>query len=402
MKVLVGVTGGIAAYKSAELVRELQQHDIDVQVAMTEAAEKFIAPLTFSGLTGNPVLTSLWNSDHAVLDGAIEHIAVAQRIEVLVIAPATADFLARLAHGLAGDYLSTVCLATTAPIVVAPAMNVNMWENVATQANLDLLRQRGVIVVPPEDGYLACGMVGGGRLAPIANIVGAVLSAVNRKQDLAGRRVMVTAGGTREPIDPVRYLGNRSSGKMGHALAQAARDRGAQVLLITASALPIPDGCEAVHVTTASEMEAAVLAHLPKTSMVIMAAAVADFRPSNVSAQKIRRSGKLMLELKPTEDIVKKIVEQRSPGTRVIAFAAETEDIESNGREKLRRKGVDALVSNDVSLQHRGFDSDSNAGFFLTPDTTVTIPESSKRAMADQVLDEVLLLDSRAVTASSR
>ncbi|QHN02545.1 bifunctional phosphopantothenoylcysteine decarboxylase/phosphopantothenate--cysteine ligase CoaBC [Granulicella sp. WH15] len=397
MNVLVGVAGGVAAYKAAELVRALQNRGVDVQVAMTRSAEEFIRPLTFAALTGHQVFTSLWKPSAEATSGeagpfSIEHIAVAQQIDALVIAPATANTIARLAHGLADDFLTTLALATTAPILLAPAMNVNMWNHPATQANLRTLESRGVQIVPTGSGYLACGMTGGGRLADPEVIAEAVLQRLLKTKDLTNEHILITAGGTREPIDPVRFLGNRSSGKMGHALAEEAAARGAAVTLVTASTLAAPAGCTVVRVETARQMMHAVLDHLPATTIIIGAAAVADFRVAEVAGSKIRRNGPLTLELEPTEDIIARVVAGRSANTLVVAFAAETDSPEQNGRAKLLRKGADAIVINDVSLPGLGFDSDSNAGIFLTPTVSVPLPESSKRLMAARILDQTVAL----------
>jgi phosphopantothenoylcysteine decarboxylase/phosphopantothenate--cysteine ligase len=430
-RVTVGVCGGIAAYKAAELVRELQQLGADVHVVMTRGAEEFIRPLTFASLTGHKVITSLWSHDVGVgtddsglaaepasgLDeqGQIEHIAEAQAADAVVIVPATAHVLAKMAHGLADDFLTTMLLATTAPVVVAPAMNVNMWNHPATRANVKLLRERGVVFVEPNSGYLACGMMGSGRLASVEAIAQAVMMALagkqpergraSRKKDLVGETVLVTAGGTREAIDPVRYLGNRSSGKMGYAIAEAAQRRGAQVVLVSApTALTPPARCAFVPVTSAEEMRAAVMEHLAKATVVVKAAAVADFRMPAVAAEKLRREGHLHLELEPTEDIVRGVVEASrrrgdGPGTLVIAFAAEMDANVERARAKLKAKGADAIVLNDVSRPGIGFDSDRNAAAFVTAERAVDIPEMSKRDMADRILDQVLGL--RAGVAAS-
>ncbi|HWG18722.1 MAG TPA: bifunctional phosphopantothenoylcysteine decarboxylase/phosphopantothenate--cysteine ligase CoaBC [Acidobacteriaceae bacterium] len=389
-RVVVGVCGGVAAYKAAELVRALQQRGCEVRVAMTRAAEEFVRPLTFSSLTGRRVLTSLWNDNQA--DSEIEHIAEAQWADVVVIAPATAHFLAKMAHGLADDFLSTMLMATTAPVVVAPAMNVNMWNHPATRANVATLRERGVRFVDPDAGYLACGMVGSGRLAEVSAIADAVMEATRPSAtlDLAGETVLVTAGGTREALDPVRFLGNRSSGKMGYAIAEEARGRGAEVILVSApTALTPPAGCAFVPVTTAEEMRAAVMEHLARATVVIGAAAVADFRAASVSDAKLRREGGRTLRLEPTEDILRSASEARRTGTLVIAFAAEMDlDIE-RARAKMRAKGADAVVLNDVSREGLGFDSDRNAGVFVTADAAVDLPEGTKQEMADRILEEV-------------
>ncbi len=390
MRVLLGVTGGIAAYKAAELARLLQAAELEVQVAMTAAAEEFVRPLTFAALTGRQVLGSLWGpATQGEGEFAIEHIAVAQAIDALVIAPATANCLAKLAQGLADDLISTLYLATEAPVIVAPAMNVNMWNHPATQANVRMLEGRGAEIVAPGAGYLACGMTGSGRLAEVEAIAAAVLGRLARRQDFAGEHVLVTAGGTREAIDPVRFLGNRSSGRMGHALAEAAAERGARVTLVTASGLDGPAGQETVRVNTAAEMHAAVLARLDQATVVIGAAAVADFRVSEVSPEKLRRGGRMTLELEATEDLIAEVAERRLPGTLVVAFAAETADLAANARAKLLRKGVDAIVANDVSGAGIGFDAGRNAGLWLTPETTEELEESSKRVMAERILDRV-------------
>lgn len=399
MKVMVGVSGGIAAYKAAEVVRALQRQALEVRVTMTDAARQFIQPLTFAALTGHRVVTSLWpDADPASFAdshgaSSIDHIAEAQWADALVVAPATADILARFAHGLASDFLSTMYLATTAPVLVAPAMNVNMWEHPATQANLDLLRERGVRVIEPEAGYLACGMVGAGRMAEPEYIATQVLNALGRSHDLAGETVLITAGGTREALDPVRFLGNRSSGKMGYALAEAAQSRGAKVILISGpSALHPPAHVEVVRVTTADEMRDAVLSRMSEGTLIIKAAAVADYRPAAVAGQKLKRTGPLTLELTPTEDILAEVVRKRRPGQLIVGFAAETENPLENGRAKLLRKGVDAIVLNDVSKEGVGFDSDSNRATFLTTSTAIDLPEMPKRKLADRILDEVVAL----------
>jgi phosphopantothenoylcysteine decarboxylase/phosphopantothenate--cysteine ligase len=406
-KVTVGVSGGIAAYKAAELVRELQQHGVEVRVVMTRAAQEFIQPLTFSSLTGHKVITTMWSEDAQPAtgldgEGQIEHISEAQWPDAIVIAPATAHMLARMAHGLADDFLSTMLLATTAPVIVAPAMNVNMWNHPATRANLELLEARGVTIVPPDSGYLACGMTGSGRLADVQAIAQAVLGVLGEpaQQDLAGETILVTAGGTREAIDPVRFLGNRSSGKMGYALAEAARRRGAEVILVSApTSLTPPERCAFVPVTSAEEMRAAVMEHLPAATVVIGAAAVADFRMPAIAAEKLRREGPLHLDLEPTEDILRGVVETSRPGTLVIAFAAETGSSIPRARQKLLAKGADAIVLNDVSQPGIGFDSDRNAATFITRDYAIDIPEMSKREMADRILDQLIALRAAASTA---
>jgi phosphopantothenoylcysteine decarboxylase/phosphopantothenate--cysteine ligase len=396
MKVTVGVSGGIAAYKAAELVRDLQKQALDVHVVMTQAAQRFIQPLTFAALSGHKVITGLWTSeaaDSGDVASAIEHIDAAQTTDALVVAPATADLLAKFAHGIADDFLTTMYLATAVPVIVAPAMNVNMWQHPATQANLETLAKRNVRIVAPESGYLACGMVGAGRLAENQAIVDAVLSVLHRRNDLAGETVLVTAGGTREALDPVRFLGNRSSGKMGYAVAEAAQNRGARVILVTApTALRPPANCEVIPVTTTAEMRAAVMSRLDQATIVVKAAAVADYRPRVQAGQKLRRSGPLTLDLEPTQDILAEVVERRRPGMLIIGFAAETQDAVAHGRDKLLRKGADAIVLNDVSHEGVGFDSDRNAVTFLTHDRAIELPEMTKRELADEILNEVVTL----------
>ena len=396
--VLLGVCGGIAAYKSIELVRELQRRGANVRVIMTRSAQEFVQPLTFASLTGYKVFTSLWDApaDAAV----IEHIAQAQWADVLLIAPATANTLAKLNHGLADDFLSASYLATKAQVIFAPAMNANMWDHAATRANVAALEQRGHRVIAPESGYLACGMTGDGRFADIESIVQEVFEPLNPPRDLIGETVLITAGGTREPIDPVRYLGNRSSGRMGYALAAAAERRGARVILVSApTALTPPPRCEVLPVETAEDMHAAVLYRLSEATIVIKAAAVADFRIRHVSAEKLHRDAPLVLELEPTEDITRSVVEQRAPGTLVIAFAAEMGFDIVRAREKLFRKGADAIVLNDISRAGIGFDSDRNAAVFLTDETEVHLRESSKDDIAFQILDQVSALRSHHMLA---
>ncbi|HEY1528827.1 MAG TPA: bifunctional phosphopantothenoylcysteine decarboxylase/phosphopantothenate--cysteine ligase CoaBC [Candidatus Angelobacter sp.] len=395
MKVALGVTGGIAAYKAAELVRLLQDRGIRVQVVMTRAAQEFVRPLTFAALSGEKVITDLFGAgaqnEAANIDSAVEHVAVAQTIDALVIAPATADAIAKFAHGEANDFLTTLFLATTAPVVVAPAMNVNMWENAATQANVQTLRARGFSVVEPDSGYLACGMIGAGRLAANETIVLAVLKALKAEQDLTGEIVLVTAGPTREPIDPVRYIGNRSSGKMGYALAEAALRRGAKVILISGpTALKPPTSAEVIQVQTAQQMRDAVMAYFDRATIVIKAAAVADFTV-RVADEKIKRKGPMSLELEPTTDILAEIGGKK--GNRiVIGFAAETNDVMANARKKLENKSLDAIVLNDVSQPGIGFDSERNAVTILTHSGAEAVPETSKWEVAHRVLDAVVKL----------
>jgi phosphopantothenoylcysteine decarboxylase/phosphopantothenate--cysteine ligase len=393
MKVALGVTGGIAAYKAAELVRLLQDRGIRVQVIMTRAAQEFVRPLTFAALSGEKVITGMFSpgEKHAAnIDSAIEHIAVAQSIDALLVAPATADVLAHFAQGIASDFLTTLYLATTAPVVVAPAMNVNMWNHPATQANLEILRQRGVKIVEPDSGYLACGMTGSGRLAENEAVVAAVLESLGAAQDFTGETVLITAGPTREKIDPARYLTNRSSGRMGFAVAEAALRRGARVLLVSGpTALTPPTAAEITRVESAEQMRDAVLNLLPQSTIVIKTAAVSDYRAKLASPQKIKRAGPLTLELEPTADILKEI-SLRKQSQIVVGFAAETENVLENARQKLAAKQLHAIVVNDVSREGIGFDSDRNEVTIITQDQVVEVPETTKWEVAQRVLDQVV------------
>ena len=398
MKVALGVSGGIAAYKAAEIVRLLQDRGVRVQVIMTRAGQQFVQPLTFAALSGEKVITDMFaaGGEQPNIDSAVEHIAVAQTIDALLVAPATADVLAKFAQGIAGDFLTTLYLATTAPVVVAPAMNVNMWNHPATQANLEILKKRGVKIVEPGEGYLACGMTGPGRLAENDLIVAATMQALGASQELAGETVLITAGPTREKIDPVRYLSNRSSGRMGYALAEAALRRGARVLLVTGpTALTPPGAAEVTRVESAAEMSQAVLSLLPQVSIVIKTAAVADYRPKAVAGQKIKRHGTMSLELEPTADILVEIA-RRKKAQIVVGFAAETENVLENARRKLAAKSLDAIVVNDVSREGLGFDSDRNAVTIITHDEVVEVPETTKWEVAQRVLDQVIRLRKRA------
>ena len=402
MKIALGVSGGIAAYKAAEIVRLLQERGVRVQVIMTKAAQEFVRPLTFAALSGERVITDIFSGDENSpnIESAVEHIAVAQSIDALLVAPATADVVAKFAQGIANDFLTTLYLATTAPVVLAPAMNVNMWSHPATQANLDLLRKRGVKIVEPGDGYLACGMTGPGRLAENEAIVAALLEATGATQDLAGETILITAGPTREKIDPVRYLTNRSSGRMGYALAEAALRRGARVLLVSGpTALTPPAAAEIALVESAAEMREAALRLLPEATVVIKTAAVADYRPRQIADQKMKRSGPRSLELEPTEDILAEIA-RRKGSQIIVGFAAETQNVLENARKKLASKILDAIVVNDVSREGVGFDSDRNAVTIITHDEIVEVPETSKWEVAQRVLDQVIRLRKRALSAS--
>jgi len=395
MKIALGVTGGIAAYKAAEVLRMLQDRGIRVQVIMTRAAQEFVKPLTFAALSGEKVITGMFSTGEERepnIDSAIEHIAVAQSIDALVVVPATADILAHFAQGIATDFLTTLYLATTAPVVVAPAMNVNMWNHPATQANLDVLRKRGVKIVEPGAGYLACGMVGQGRLAENDAVVATVLEVLGASQGLSGETVLITAGPTREKIDPVRYLTNRSSGRMGYALAEGALRRGARVILVSGpTSLTPPGAAELTRVESTEEMRDAVLQFLPQASIVIKTAAVADYRPKSVAGQKIKRKGPMTLELEATRDILKDLSSKKTSQI-VVGFAAETQNVLENARQKLLSKNLDAIVVNDVSREGIGFDSDRNAVTIITRDDVVEVPETTKWEVAQRVLDQVVKL----------
>ena len=397
MKIALGVTGGIAAYKAAEIVRLLQDRGIRVQVVMTRAAQEFVRPLTFAALSGEKVITSMFapgeqHGQEPNIDSAIEHIAVAQSIDALVVAPATADVLAHFAQGIANDFLTTLYLATTAPVIVAPAMNVNMWNHEATQANLQILRQRGVKIVEPGAGYLACGMTGPGRLAENEAILAAVMEVLGASQDFNGETLLITAGPTREKIDPVRYLTNRSSGRMGYALAEAASRRGARVLLVSGpTSLTPPGSAEVTRVESTDEMRDAVLKLLPQASVVIKTAAVSDYRPRAMEGQKIKGKGAMTLELEATPDILKELSLKKGAQI-IVGFAAETENVLENARQKLVSKNLDAIVVNDVSHEGVGFDSDRNAVTIISRDEVVEVPETTKWEVAQRVLDQVVHL----------
>jgi phosphopantothenoylcysteine decarboxylase/phosphopantothenate--cysteine ligase len=395
MKIALGVTGGIAAYKAAEVLRMLQDRGIRVQVIMTRAAQEFVKPLTFAALSGEKVITGMFSPGEGHepnIDSAIEHVAVAQSIDALVVVPATADILAHFAQGIATDFLTTLYLATTAPVVVAPAMNVNMWNHPATQANLEVLRKRGVKVVEPDAGYLACGMVGQGRLAENDAIIAAVMEALGASQDLSGETVLITAGPTREKIDPVRYLTNRSSGRMGYALAEGAARRGARVLLVSGpTSLTPPGAAEVTRVESTEEMRDAVLHLLPQSSILIKTAAVADYRPKSAAGQKIKRKGPMSLELEATHDILKELSSKKTSQI-IVGFAAETENVLENARRKLLAKNLDAIVVNDVSREGVGFDSDRNAVTIITRDEVLEVPETTKWEVAQRVLDQIVKL----------
>jgi phosphopantothenoylcysteine decarboxylase/phosphopantothenate--cysteine ligase len=391
-KIILGVTGGIAAYKAAELVRELVRSGAEVFVVMTHSAQAFITPLTFQTLSGNKVTTELFS---LVEESEIGHIALADRAELLVIAPATANIIGKMAGGIADDMLTTIVMATKAPVLLAPAMNVHMWENPICQENIQKLRGRGFHFIDPEAGELACGYEGKGRLAEIPAIVEEI-RAILSPQDLSGETLLVTAGPTEEPIDPVRFLSNRSSGKMGFAVARAARLRGARVILVSGpSALPAPSGVKFIPVRTAAEMREAVLGSLAGVSVLVMAAAVSDYRPKVTSPEKIKKSqAELTLPLELNPDILRE-AGQRKEKRFLIGFAAETESLLANARKKLAEKNLDLIVANDVGLPGAGFAVDTNLVKLIDRSGKIEeLPLMGKEDLADRVLDRVLLLRS--------
>ena len=385
-RVVLGVSGGIAAYKAVEVCRRLVDSGAHVLPVMTEGAIHFVGPPTFSALASEPVRTSLWESPEP-----IPHTALGQSADLVLVAPATARVIGCYANGISDDLLTATLLATRAPVVLCPAMHTEMWEQPAVQLNLDLLRARGVTVVEPGVGRLAGGDTGAGRMAEPADIV-AVATGILAPQDLAGLTVLVTAGGTREPIDPVRFVGNRSSGKQGHALAAEAATRGAHVILVTTADRDVPGDVETVRVETAAEMEDAVLARADTADVVLMAAAVADFRPKAPTPDKLKKAdGVPEIVLEPTTDILAEVGRRRRPGQTLVGFAAETGDVRSYAASKLRAKGLDLVVANDVSAPDVGFEHDTNRVVVLGPDGfEIEGSLMDKRAVARLVLDAVI------------
>ena len=396
MRIVLGVGGGIAAYKAAELARGLVRNGHEVQAVLTRSAQEFVTPLTMASLTGRKVITGMFESasPEATLSSAVEHIGVAQENDLLLIAPATANLLAEFAHGLAPDFLTTLYLAFRGPVVLAPAMNTGMWEHAATQTNLATLRRRGHVMVDPDDGFLACGTYGAGRLATQENILAAVENALQpHLRDLAGENILITAGPTQEPIDPVRYLSNRSSGKMGYALAEAALARGARVTLVTGPVnLVPPSGATVVPVRTAAEMHHAVFAHLAGATTVIKCAAVADFRPASPAPEKIKKTGAPQtIALEPTVDILAEL--GRHKGDRLlIGFAAETNNLREYARGKLESKNCDMIVANLVGAD-LAFESDDNeVELALRGGEFIAVRRSGKRQIAERILDQIARL----------
>jgi phosphopantothenoylcysteine decarboxylase/phosphopantothenate--cysteine ligase len=386
--VVLGVTGCIGAYKACEVLRELQKRGLDVRVVMTESATRFVTPMTFEALSQHPVFVDQFALGER---GEIQHVGLADAADLLLVAPATANTLGKLARGIADDALSTLYTATRAPVLVAPAMNVNMFTHPAVVENLEILRSRGVGVIEPGSGYLACGWLGQGRLAEVPEIVGAALRALERRRDMAAETVLVTAGPTVEDIDPVRFVSNRSSGRMGYRLAEAARDRGARVVLVSGpTALAAPFGIEVVAVRSAEDMARAVVERLQGASIVAMAAAVSDYRPAAVSQRKIKKGeGPLGLELVRTPDILRSVGERKGP-LFLVGFAAETEDLRENAARKLRDKRLDLIVANDVSREGSGFATETNAALLMdSGGGVVDVAPTSKRALADRIWDRV-------------
>jgi len=389
---VLGVTGGIAAYKAAEVVSSLRKHGVCVYVIMTRNAQHFISPVTMQQLSGNPVATEMFVEKQTE---SIPHIDLGQKGDLFLVAPATANIIAKFAAGIADDLVSTTFLANTAPVLIAPAMNTRMYEHRSVQRNIATLKEWGCEFIEPETGRLACGEVGTGRLASVERITERCLQELSASRDLDGYRVLVTAGGTREPIDPVRYICNAASGKMGHAVAAAAQKRGADVVLVTASTTcPVPQGVQSIHVDTAADMREMVLAEYDKADIIIKAAAVSDFRPRDVSQQKIKKAAgkELVLTLEENPDILAELGEKKKLGQVLIGFAAETENIIANARKKLTDKNLDVVVVNDVTQPGAGFGCDTNIVQILRRDGSVrSLPCMSKLAIADHVLDEALL-----------
>ena len=386
--IVLGITGGIAAYKAADLASKLTQAGAKVEVVMTEAAMKFISPLTLRALTNRPVVTSMFDM---ASEWSIEHVSLADAADVIVVAPATADIIAKLAVGIADEMILTTVLATKAPVIVVPAMDVNMFENAATQENIGKLRARGFVIIEPGYGRMASGKIGRGRFPDTGIIIGTIEKVLGQTGDLAGKRFVVTAGGTQEPVDPVRVITNRSSGKMGYALAEAARNRGAEVALITApTGLQDPIGVETIHVSTALEMKDAVVKAVEKADVLIMAAAVADYRPKTIAKEKIKKTaGEMTIELTRTPDILAEV----KGNFLKVGFAAESENVVKNAAEKLQRKHLDLIVANDITDTSSGFGVDTNKVTIIDKEgTTEDLPLMTKREVADKILDRVVPL----------
>ncbi len=390
--VVLGVTGGIAAYKSCEIVSRLRKAGVRVFVVMTKNACEFVAPLTFETLSNQPVVTDTFARPER---WEVEHVSLAKKADLFLIAPATANVIAKMARGIADDMLTTTVLATRAPVLLAPAMNTGMWEAQATRENVQTLLSRGVAMIGPEGGALACGDSGVGRMSEPCDIVEKCLEMLGRKSDLAGLRVLVTAGPTSEPIDPVRFITNRSSGKMGYALAAAAAERGASVTLVTGASLPPPAGMrETVPVRTTEDLLGAVLSRANEQDIIIQAAAPADFKAASVAGSKLKKQqgGGLTLSLVQTPDVARAVGTQKRAGQTLVGFAAETGDGLASARQKLADKNLDMIVFNDVTLPGAGFDVDTNIATLITKDEETALPVMQKRALADIILDKALAL----------
>lgn len=390
--VVLGVTGGIAAYKACEVVSRLRKLHAEVDVIMTENATKLVQPLTFETLSCRPVCVDTFSRTES---WDVKHISLAQKADVMVVAPATANLMAKMAHGIADDMLSTTLLATKAPILIAPAMNTGMWTAPATQHNLQTLRDRGVQTVGPGSGFLACGDTGDGRMSEPAEIVEAICAILCPKRDLQGLRVLVTAGPTVERIDPVRYLTNDSSGKMGYALAQAAQERGADVTLLTGPVhIPVPKGVHAVPVTSTMSLYNAMMEHCEAQDIIVQAAAPADYRAETPADQKIKKQDgeALVLTLVENPDIAKAVGERKRPGQILVGFAAETQNVLANAQKKLAKKNLDLIVANDVTAEGAGFGVDTNIVTLITKDGTTALPKMSKHDVADRIWDKALEL----------
>ena len=390
--VALGVCGGIAAYKAVEVLRGLQRAGCTVRVAMTKRACECVQPLTFRALSGSHVIVDDYAPDNP---DPIAHITFSQTVNLLIVAPATANIIAKFANGIADDFLSSTYLACTAPILIAPAMNTTMWEHPATQRNLEQLRADGVHFVEPDAGEMACGTIGPGRLSEPERIVRAALEILGRSQvvkDLAGERFLITVGATREEIDPVRFISNRSSGRMGFAIAEAALRRGAAVTVVSGvTTVDPPAGVRVVKALSAEEMLKTVASEAGKASVFIGAAAIADYRPAQRAAQKIKKSDESMtLTLERTPDVLSQVAASRANGMLVVGFAAETENVVANAKEKLRSKKLDAIVANDVSRAHSGFDTSTNAITIITNDDSVELPVMAKSDAADRILDAIV------------
>ena len=397
--VVLGVTGGIAAYKACELVSRLRKAGAQVYVIMTQHACQFVAPLTFETLSNHPAVTDTFARPET---WEVEHIALAKRADVFVIAPATANILAKMAHGIADDMLSTTVLATKAPVLVAPAMNTGMWENAATRENVKLLRQRGIRFIGPEGGFLACGDTGAGRMSEPKDIFEEITNILHPRLDMEGLLVLVTAGPTQEKIDPVRYISNRSSGKMGYAIAEAAAKRGARVTLVTGPvSLSVPEGVEAVRILSTQDLYDAMTARCPDTDIVIQAAAPADFAPATVAEQKIKKQGDgdLVLTLRQNPDVAAQVGRLKRPGQVLVGSAAETNDVLENAAAKLQKKNLDMIVANDVTAPGAGFDVDTNIVTFVTKEKQETLPCLPKTQVAEELLDRAMAIYQKDKTA---